>query len=218
MSLVRSLRWILLAGLTALAAFVGVLIFTYPSAGLDLPSLEDLKAPETTRTVTQRSTHVEILRTRGGLPTLLLQAAESKTYPGGDLDLTSATFRLFDAQGQETVVEASRALSSGLEPDAQEPHGGAEQAAARSALFDGIGSWVLQGGVTLHGAGEMTLKTQALIYLENEGKARTNQPVTFTRGLVEGSATGMVYDVGTQTIQFLKDLHASMRVGQIGLV
>ncbi len=221
MSLARSLRFLLLLGLAALVA--SVVFSLISNARVNLLSRDDDSAMQTEEgdRIAQRAENVEILRTHEGKATLRLKASESRTHTSGEQELSSVTFRLFDSSGAETVVEAPSAASrppvmSGGVVHASAP--GTPQAPAPEGPLGGIGSWVLQGGVTVHARGDFVLNTPSLVYAEDEGRVRGNERVAFTRGPATGNATGVTYDVDGQTFRFLHDVVASMAIGGLGQV
>jgi len=221
MPLVRSLRFLLLLGLAVLVASV---VFSLVSnARVNLLSRDDDTAARSDDAdrIAQRAENVEILRTHEGKPTLRLKASESRTHLNGDVDLSAVIFHLFDSGGAETIVEAPSASSqpareAGAVVHASTPTGG--QPASSALPLEGIGSWVLQGGVTVHARGDLVLSTPSLVYAEDRGQVRGNERVAFTRGPATGNATGVAYDVEAQTFRFLHDVVASMAIGGLGQV
>jgi len=221
MALVRSLRFILLLGLAALVA--SVLFSLVSNARVNLLSRDDDRAADVDENdrIAQRAIGVEILRTRMGKPTVRLRARESLTHASGELELAAVIFRLYDAAGAETVVEAPAALSQPPGSAADVVHASAP-AAARPAPtarpLDGIGSWLLSGGVTVRTSDDLVLGTPSLLYAEADGQVRGTERVTFVRGPATGSATGLTYDVDQRRFSFLRDVTASMAIGGMGQV
>lgn len=204
MVLVKSLRVFLLLGLAALAA--GVVASVSASGRLGLPTFDAPPPDAAAGHVIQLATDVEILRTRRGAPTVSLHALESRTYMGGMLILSDVTFRLFGPDGRETVVLAPRAESALP-----------VERTASTRTLDAVGSWQLKGGVTLRTAGDLVLEAPTLVFLEEQGIARTDDEVTFTRGPASGKATGMSYGVGSQQVRLLGNVDARMEIVGMGL-
>ncbi|HET9480614.1 MAG TPA: LptA/OstA family protein [Candidatus Polarisedimenticolia bacterium] len=219
MALARSLRFVLLLGL---AALVGGIVLSI-SASSRLANLPDLPSTAAGDRIFQQGRDVTILRTRRGAPTLKLSAERSSTFIDGEMALSEVTFRLYGAGGGETVVESPHARSSptaeaaaapGAEPDGAPP----PRTVPELPSMERIGSWILEGGVTVKGAGDLTLETSALAYFEAEGQARTNERVTFTRGPAAGRATGLIYEVESQRVRFLQAVAAEMTIAGLGVV
>ena len=179
------------------------------------------EAEQTGRHLAQQAIDVEILRTTEGLPTLLLQAEESRTWSDGELDLSQVTLRLFDAEGRETLVRAPRAISDlTVQEEPADPRVPQARKETRTPGLgmEGLEAWRLEGGVSLSRADDLQLETQSLSYLEDKGEARTAQPISFARGQAKGSAVGMRYDVRGQRLTMNRDVKASMTAGAMGRV
>lgn len=219
MALIRGLRWLLLLGLVALV--VGI-AFSLSGNGRPSPlasSDEPARPAALLKRIAQKSSHVEMVRTRRGTPTLRMQARDSTTYTNGHLDLTTVVFHLFAPDGQETVVEAPSAeMIPVAEEPATPPPGAAPRQSGAGAAEEDVGSWVLSGGVKVTAADGLTMAMPTLNYDESQGQARTADPVSFTRGNEIGSSVGMVYDVAAQNVRFLQQVQASMPLGSMGLV
>ncbi len=179
------------------------------------------EAEEPGRHLAQQAVDVEILRTTEGLPTLLLQAEESRTWSDGELNLSQVTLRLFDAEGRETLVRAPRAISDlTVQEEPVDPRVPQARREARTPGMglEGLESWRLEGGVSLSRADDLQLDTESLSYLEGRGEARTTKPISFSRGKATGSAVGMRYDVRGQRLTMNRDVKASMTAGAMGRV
>ncbi len=214
MALIRSLRLLLLLGLGVLVGGILYSIAAATRTGPALPAAPEAPDPGRSRVV-QEATDVEIVRTRAGRPALRLEAALSRTYAGGAVDLSDVLFRLIGPDGRETLVEAPRAVS---EPPVGDPSSAALRRRPVMRPRDEIGSWLLEGGVTIQGPDGMKLLAPALLYVEADGQARTGEQVSFARGPAVGSAHGLLYDVGAQRVRFREDVSASMTIGGLGRV
>ncbi len=215
MAFIRSLRLVLLLGLAALICGVLFSLSTNARPAPAAPAEEDV-VPVSGNRLAQQAVNVEIVRTRRGMPTLRMKADQSRSYVGGRIELSQVALRLMGPEGEETLVEAPEAASlSGQEASPAAP-GRARQAPA--GLRQEIGSWRLAGGVTVTGGGGLVLTTPALAYFESESQARTPEPVSFTRGSIAGSATGMTYDVREQVARFQHQVIATVQCGGMGLV
>ncbi|HZI94264.1 MAG TPA: LptA/OstA family protein, partial [Patescibacteria group bacterium] len=216
MALIRSLRWMLLLGLVALVG--GIMFSLTANARINPREAPDelAVARPSVNGIAQKASRVEIVRTRSGSPTLRMRASESTTYTNGHLTLTDATFRIFASPGKETLVEAPLAEMTPFVEDATAR--AAPRGKPAAGGDEGVGSWMLSGGVKVTAADGISLAMPTLSYDESLGQARTSDPVSFTRGTAAGSAIGMIYDVTAQTIQFQQHVLASMPLGSMGTV
>ncbi len=209
MFLIRSLKILLLLGLAGLVYGIGFSLSTNSRHSSEARSADlngsggDLLA--------QRAVKVDILRTRRGLPTLQMQASESRTFVDGRLELNDVLFQVHGARGARTLVEAPSAVSL--------PSAESEESRAGAMNIQGaIGSWMLQGGVTLTGSDGLTLTTPTLAYFEADGQARTSDAFDFRRGKASGRAVGLTYEVGREVVRFRKHVTAAMEAGSLGRV
>ena len=209
MVLIRSLKMLLLLGLAGLVYGIGVSLSN--NARLSSDSRPGSFNGQGETLLVQHGLNVDILRTSRGMPTLRMQAGESRTYTDGHLELSGVVFSLHGAREVETLIEAPSAVSL-------ETVGGEGRRAATTSLKDSVGSWLLQGGVTVKGTDGLTLQTPTLAYFEADGEARTNDRVDFRRGPASGTATGLTYEVGREVLRFRKDVTTSVEAGSMGLV
>ena len=208
MALIRSLRVLILA---ALGILIAGIVFSLSSTRFVQRAEAEIEPGDASHgIIAQHAVDVEMLRTHRGTPTLRLQARESKTYLDSRIELETVEFRIRDSQGNETLVEAPRATSM--------PAEAGKTGRARAVAGDPLGSWLLEGGVTIKGARDLTLTTQTLAYFESEGRARTNEPVSFSQGAATGRSQGMIYEVEPRIVRFSSDVAASMEAGGMGLV
>ncbi|MGH9867631.1 MAG: LptA/OstA family protein [Candidatus Polarisedimenticolia bacterium] len=224
MRLVRNLKIIVLTGLGALVVAVALSLPSGARTGQpEGPALPPGSVIDPADSIVQQGTRVRLDRTRAGAPTLKLRAATSRTRASGALELQDVSFALYGAGGGPTHIEAPEAITRPGTPRVSartdEPAGSGSKGNGFSPeLGNGAGSWLLSGGVTVTGPGELRLTVQSLTYDEGTGVASSADSVSFSRGSALGSSVGMEFDVGKQVVRFLRDVAASMTVGGLGEV
>jgi len=206
MTLSAGLRLGLLIALGALLA--GTILTLALNGGHTRAGADDEAAPAGADGLARRGVNVRITRSETGAPKLRVMAGESRSYSNGRLELSAVTFSIYDEGPHPTTIEAPLASS--------QPAGRPAPGQQRPAPGRQVGSWMLEGGVTLSGGSGLKAISPSLIYSEAEGLARSADKVDFTRGPARGQASGMSFDVTRGLLSLDRDVTATVPMGRLG--
>ncbi|MBI3451047.1 MAG: hypothetical protein HY049_19310 [Acidobacteria bacterium] len=143
-----------------------------------------LAALETAENVAQRARNLDSTKTRRGLPSFRVQAAEAFTYREGNKELHDVKVTLFGPGKERTELSAPLALSTEGES----------------------GGWSFENGVELRGDSGFRLGVREMKYRETLQEVSSEADVSFARQGMEGSAKGLRYLVSQRRLELLGDV------------
>jgi len=143
-----------------------------------------LAALETAENVAQRALNLDSTKTRRGLPSFRVQAAEAFTYREGNKELHGVKVTLFGPGKERTELSAPLALSTEGES----------------------GGWSFENGVELKGDNGFRLRVREMKYREALQEVSSEADVAFARSGMEGSARGLRYLVAQRRLELLGDV------------
>lgn len=186
--------WLRYGMLTLLAVLTAAVLYMLAERART-PADPPLSSLETGEGVAQHARSLDVTRTRRGLPSLRVSAAEALTYRDGHTELHDVAVTVYDDSRGAIEISAPLAVSR-----------------ERSS-----GGWSFQDGVLLREENGIRVRVPEITYRSKPPELEADGEVRFTKGTLEGQARGLRYLVPRRRLEFLSQVEITFSMEGDGL-